>query len=66
LATKTLRRTSPLDEYTIVEYVEESGRLIMVDSPPHVPLPFAPELEDAFIPSPEKIADAVRKARNYS
>jgi pyruvate dehydrogenase E1 component beta subunit len=30
-------------------------------TPPHTPVPFAPELEDAFIPSPDKIAAAVRQ-----
>ncbi|MBT5435018.1 MAG: alpha-ketoacid dehydrogenase subunit beta [Alphaproteobacteria bacterium] len=90
------RTISPLDEDTIIECVEETGRLVVVDeayprcnmgtdisalvareafgalkapiqvvSPPHVPVPFAPELEDAFIPSPEKIAEAVRKTMNY-
>lgn len=29
-------------------------------TPPHTPVPFAPELEDAFIPSRARIADAVR------
>ena len=33
---------------------------IRMVSPPHVPVPFSPALEDAFVPSPEKIADAVR------
>ena len=28
---------------------------------PHSPVPFSPALEDAYIPSPERIADAVRK-----
>jgi len=28
--------------------------------PPHTPVPFAPELEDAFIPSTDDIAAAVR------
>jgi pyruvate/2-oxoglutarate/acetoin dehydrogenase E1 component len=28
--------------------------------PPHVPVPFSPSLEDEFLPSPEKIAAAVR------
>ncbi len=91
------RTISPLDEDTIVECVEETGRLIVVDeayprcnmgtdiaalaareafgalkapiqvvSPPHVPVPFSPELEDAFIPSPEKIADTVRMTMSYS
>ncbi|CAG0911691.1 unnamed protein product, partial [Cyprideis torosa] len=30
-------------------------------SPPHVPVPFSPALEDMYIPSGEQIADAVRK-----
>ena len=34
---------------------------IEVVSPPHAPVPFAPELEDAFIPSAEKIAAAVMR-----
>jgi pyruvate dehydrogenase E1 component beta subunit len=86
------RTTSPLDEETILECVEETGRLVVVDessprcnmasdisalvserafgalkapivrvTPPHTPVPFAPELEDAFIPSPDKIAAAVRQ-----
>jgi len=29
-------------------------------SPPHTPVPFAPELEDAYIPGPDQIAVAVR------
>ena len=33
---------------------------IRMVSPPHVPVPFSPSLEDAFLPSPEKIAAAVR------
>lgn len=85
------RTTSPLDLQSILESVEETGRLVIVDEanprcniatdisaqvveqafeflkapirmvcPPHTPVPFSPALEDAFIPSPEKIAAAVR------
>ncbi|MCG8597873.1 MAG: alpha-ketoacid dehydrogenase subunit beta [Kiloniellales bacterium] len=85
------RTTSPLDEDSILESVEETGRLVVVDesnprcnlatdiaalaaenvfdalkapvrkmTPPHTPVPFAPELEDLYIPSPEKIEAAVR------
>ena len=85
------RTTSPLDEDTIIECVEETGRLVVVDeaSPrcslatdisamvaerafgalkapikmvrsPHTPVPFSPDLEDAFIPKTEDIAAAVR------
>ena len=90
------RTTSPLDEDSIIESVENTGRLVVVDeSPPrcnmatdiaalvsqnafgaleapvrmvtapHTPVPFAPELEDAYIPSPEKIAQAVRDVAGY-
>jgi pyruvate dehydrogenase E1 component beta subunit len=86
------RTTSPMDEDTIIESVEETGRLIVVDeasprcnmatdisalvaqnafkalkgpiqmvTPPHVPVPFSPTLEDAYIPSPGRIMDAVRQ-----
>lgn len=91
------RTISPLDEDTILESVERTGRLVVVDesyprcnmatdiaalaareafgalrapvatvSPPHAPVPFAPELEAAFIPSAEKIADAVRGTVGYA
>ena len=30
-------------------------------TPPHTPVPFSPVLEDAYVPTPEKIADAVRE-----
>lgn len=29
-------------------------------TPPHAPQPFSPDLEDAYVPGPEQIADAVR------
>ena len=85
------RTTSPLDEDSILESVEETGRLVVVDesnprcnmatdiaalaaenvfdalkapirkvTPPHTPVPFAPELEDLYIPSPAQIEAAVR------
>jgi len=87
------RTTSPMDEDSIIESVEETGRLVVVDeasprcnmatdisalvaqnafkalkgpirmvTPPHVPVPFSPTLEDAYIPSPARIVDAVRQA----
>ncbi len=87
-----LRSTSPLDEEAILDSVEQTGRLIIVDeSPPrcslatdiaalvsekafaslkappalvtapHTPIPFARELESAYLPSPAKIEAAVRK-----
>jgi pyruvate/2-oxoglutarate/acetoin dehydrogenase E1 component len=86
------RTTSPLDEDTILESVENTGRLVVVDeaSPrcgmasdiaarvaqdafadlkapprmvtaPHTPVPFSPVLEDAYVPTVESIAAAVRE-----
>jgi len=91
-----LRTTSPLDEEAILDSVEATGRLIVVDeSPPrcslatdiaalvankafsslkapielvtapHSPVPFARELERAYLPSPATIETAVRKALAY-
>lgn len=88
-----LRTTSPMDEEAILDSVEATGRLIVVDeSPPrcsiaadiaalvaanalgslkappamvtapHTPVPFARELERAYLPSPAKIEAAVRRA----
>ena len=87
-----LRTTSPLDEEAILDSVEATGRLVVVDeSPPrcslaadicalvatkgftslkappelvtgpHSPIPFARELERAWVPSPQKIKAAVRR-----
>jgi acetoin:2,6-dichlorophenolindophenol oxidoreductase subunit beta len=86
------RTTSPLDEDTILESVENTGRLVVVDesgprcgmaadivarvaqeafgdlkapprmvTPPHTPVPFSPVLEDAYVPSPDVIAAAIRE-----
>ena len=33
---------------------------------PHTPVPFAPSLEKLYIPSPERIADAVREVHGYA
>jgi len=86
------RTTSPLDRDTIIECIEETGRLVVVDeahprcnlatdiaalaaqhafkalkapieqvTAPHSPVPFSPELEDLYIPSPAKIEAAVRR-----
>ena len=91
------RTISPLDEDTILESVEQTGHLVVVDesyprcnmatdiaalvareafgalkgpietvSPPHVPVPFSPELENAFLPGPEKIAEAVRRTVGFA
>jgi len=35
-------------------------------TPPHTPVPFAPELEDLYIPSPQKIEAAVREVAGYA
>ncbi len=90
------RTTSPLDEDTILDSVERTGRLVIVDeatprcsiatdiaalvadrafgalkapirrvTAPHTPVPFTPSLEKLYIPSPEKIAAAVREVYGY-
>ena len=87
-----LRTLSPIDMDTVIESVEETGRLVCVDeanprcsiatdvsasvardafnslkapiamvTAPHTPVPFSPSLEDLYIPSPDRIAEAVRK-----
>jgi len=91
-----LRTTSPLDEEAILDSVEVTGRLVIVDeapprcslatdiaalvankafaslkapiemvTAPHTPVPFARELEGAYLPSPAKVAAAVRKTLAY-
>ena len=91
-----LRTLSPLDEDTILESVENTGRRVVVDeayprcsiaadvsslvaekafgslkapiakvTAPHSPVPFAKALEDAFVPSPERIAAAVLQTVAY-
>ncbi len=91
------RTTSPLDEDTILESLERTGRLVVVDeSPPrcslaadiaslaagkgfrslrapvakvtcpHTPVPFAPSLEDAYMPSPARIQEAVLSTLAYA
>lgn len=90
------RTTSPLDEEMIIESVEKTGRLIVVDeanprcsiasdiagliaskafsslkapveqvTAPHTPVPFARELERAYVPSPIEIGNAVKKTMTY-
>jgi pyruvate dehydrogenase E1 component beta subunit len=85
------RTTSPLDEDTLIESVEKTGRLVVIDeSPPrcslaadissivadkafkalkapikkvtcpHTPVPFAPNLEDEYMPNPRRIEEAIR------
>ena len=87
-----LRTTSPLDEEAILDSVETTGRLVIVDestprcslasdiagiiaskafsslkapiemvTAPHSPIPFAPGLEKAWLPSPTSIEAAVRR-----
>lgn len=86
------RTTSPLDEESIIESVEMTGRLVVVDEAnercslasdissivaekafhalqapiikvcaPHTPVPFAPDLEDAYIPSEARIETAIKR-----
>ncbi len=90
------RTTSPLDADSILESVEKTGRLVIVDeasprcnmatdisalaardafdflkapirmvTPPHTPVPFSPALEDLYIPSADKVADAVRAVMSH-
>ncbi|MEZ5812860.1 MAG: alpha-ketoacid dehydrogenase subunit beta [Rhizobiaceae bacterium] len=87
------RTTMPFDSETVLEFAEETGRVVIVDeanprcgmaadiaaliaeeafdalkapilkvTPPHTPVPYAPELEEAYLPSAGKIADAVRRS----
>jgi pyruvate dehydrogenase E1 component beta subunit len=91
-----LRTTSPLDEEAVLDSVEVTGRLVVVDeapprcslatdiaalvagkafaslrapiemvTAPHTPVPFARELESAYLPSPARITAAVRKTLDY-
>ena len=91
-----LRTTSPLDEEAILDSVEVTGRLVVVDeapprcglavdicslvankafaslkappqavTPPHTPIPFARELESAYLPSADKIEAAVRQVLGW-
>jgi pyruvate/2-oxoglutarate/acetoin dehydrogenase E1 component len=91
-----LRTTSPMDEEAILDSVEVTGRLVVVDeapqrcslatdisalvaqkafaslkapiemvTAPHSPVPFALELEQAYLPSAAKIEAAARKVLGY-
>lgn len=91
-----LRTLSPIDMDTVIESVENTGRLVCVDestprcsiasdvsasiaqhafaslkapiemvTAPHTPAPFSSVLEDLYIPSPERIASAVRRTMEY-
>ncbi len=91
-----LRTTSPLDEEAILDSVEITGRLVIVDeapprcnlatdisaivaqkafaslrapiemvTAPHSPIPFALELEQAYLPSSDDVEAAVRKTLAY-
>jgi pyruvate dehydrogenase E1 component beta subunit len=90
------RTTYPLDDEAILESVENTGRLVIVDesyprcnmatdisalvaqnafgslkapirmvSPPHTPVPFAPALEDIYIPDAPKVEAAVRDVMQF-
>ena len=92
-----LRTTSPMDEEAILDSVEATGRLVVVDespprcslaadisaivaqkafsslkapplmvTPPHSPVPFARELERAWLPSNKEVEAAVRKTLAYN
>ena len=91
-----LRTTSPLDEDAILDSVEKTGKVVVVDecpprcsvasdiagfiashgfsslkapvqqvTAPHAPVPFAKELERAYVPGPAHIEAAVRKVIAY-
>ena len=91
-----LRSTSPMDEEAIIDSVEVTGRLVIVDeapprcnlatdisalvaakafaslkapvqmvTPPHTPIPFARELEKAYLPSPPKVEAAIRATLDW-
>lgn len=91
------RTVSPLDEETIIDFVEETGRLVIVDeayprcgtaadissivaekafdsleapiikvTPPHAPVPYAPQLEEAYLPDAGRVEAAVRKVMGAS
>lgn len=91
------RTTSPLDLDTILESVDKTGRLVIVDesnprcnlatdisaqvcseafgdlkapikmvSPPHVPVPFARSLEDAYIPQAQDVVNAVKLVTDWA
>jgi acetoin:2,6-dichlorophenolindophenol oxidoreductase subunit beta len=91
-----LRSASPLDEEAILDSVEATGRLVVVDeapprcglaadigalvaskafaglkapiamvTPPHSPVPFARELERAYLPTSMSVQQAVRRVMEY-
>jgi pyruvate dehydrogenase E1 component beta subunit len=91
------RTTSPLDEDTVLEMAEATGRVVIVDeanprcgmaadvssiiaekafgalkapvmkvTAPHTPVPYAPNLEAAYIPDAPRIAAAVRKTLAFA
>jgi pyruvate/2-oxoglutarate/acetoin dehydrogenase E1 component len=91
-----LRSVSPLDEEAILDSVEVTGRLVVVDeapprcglavdigalvaskafaalkapiemvTPPHSPVPFARELERAYLPTSVSVQQAVRRVMEY-
>jgi pyruvate dehydrogenase E1 component beta subunit len=41
-----------------LEYLNAPVRLVTA---PHTPVPFSPSLEDYYVPTPERVADAVRE-----
>jgi acetoin:2,6-dichlorophenolindophenol oxidoreductase subunit beta len=85
------RSRSPVDEGTILESVNRTHRLVVVDedtprcsmasdvvslvarkalfaphsapqmvTPPHTPVPYSPPMEDFYIPSVQRVGEAVR------
>ena len=91
-----LRTTSPMDEETILDVVDETGRVLLVDesnprcsiasdvagfissqgfdalkapiqfvTAPHVPTPFAPDLENLYLPDAGRITEGARTLMGY-
>ncbi len=91
------RTLSPFDTGSIIDSVEQTGRVVIVDesyprcgaaadiaaliaeeafgalkspivkvTPPHCPVPYAPELENAFLPSTARVEAAVQRVMSFS
>jgi pyruvate dehydrogenase E1 component beta subunit len=54
------RTLVPLDKDLILESVRKTGRLVVVESAPDTPAPFAPVMEEYYVPSEERVVAAVK------
>jgi len=92
-----LRSLFPLDETTVLESLQRTGRVVVVDeapphcgiasdisslcadrgfdfldapikkvTAPHAPVPFSPVLEDVYMPTAERVVDAVREQLGWN